>query len=122
MKALFAITVLIISASVTWVTADVKVGDAWYNASGKVVKVTPVQKEKERFVPGWEKREAVRNSGREGRWDRGYSRGWVERTRSRYYGGYGYGNISQLILLSKLSRNRSIFTRIRHNKTDHNNH
>ena len=94
MKAIFAITILITSAAVTWVTADVQAGDAWYNASGKVVKVTPVQKEKERFVPAWEKREAIRNSGREARWDRGYSGGWVERTRSTYYGGYGWNPYS----------------------------
>ena len=62
--------------------------DVWYNASGKVVMITPAQREKEYFIPPWEKRDAARNARRANR---------VRRTRSSYgypygaYGGYGWG-------------------------------
>ena len=41
--------------------------DVWYNAKGEVVRVTPAEKEKEVFVPLWEKRELEREAHRETR-------------------------------------------------------
>lgn len=61
--------------------------DVWYNAKGKVVKVTPAEKPSERFVPQWEKRELAREANRAARRD-----GRVRHSSSpRYYYGYpGY--------------------------------
>ena len=80
--------------------------DVWYNAKGKVVRVTPAEKERERFVPQWEKREkamavqrAARRDGRirregiqryyEYRYPVNY--GWYGGCGGRYHSGY-YGS------------------------------
>jgi hypothetical protein len=84
MKVIIPIPVLIATA----VTLSAVERETWYGASGKVVKVTRVEKSVERFVPAWERREASGQSD---------SRGQVQRTRSGYgypfhYYGYGYGH------------------------------
>ncbi len=67
--------------------------DVWYNAKGKAVKVTAAEKEKERFVPLWEKRELARDAARAAR-----RNNRVSNSSNRYYyaypgyGTYGYGN------------------------------
>lgn len=67
--------------------------DVWYNAKGKVVKVTRAEKEKERFIPLWEKRELAMAAERAARRD-----GRVRHSRNHNYyvypgyGSYGYGH------------------------------
>lgn len=60
--------------------------DIWYNAKGKVAKVTPAERPSERFVPEWKKRALARDASRATRRD-----GRVRHSGSRYYYGYpGY--------------------------------
>lgn len=62
--------------------------DVWYDASGKVVRVTPAEKERVAFVPDWKKRENERLEAQRTR----HYRNRVHRTRSGWYSGYlGYG-------------------------------
>ena len=57
--------------------------DIWYGASGEVVGMTPVEKERETFVPDWKKRENARlEAQRTGNYQR--------TQRSRYFGGSFY--------------------------------
>lgn len=60
--------------------------DVWYGASGEVVGMTPVEKERETFVPDWKKRENARlEAQRTGNYQR-TQRSWG----SRYYGSSFY--------------------------------
>ena len=65
--------------------------DVWYDASGKVVGVTPAEKEKKEFMPDWKKRELARleSQRKAAAGQRTY-----RSSGSRYYGYpvyYGYG-------------------------------
>jgi len=67
--------------------------DVWYDASGKVVGTTKAVKEKEPFVPEWQKRENERlEAQRTGNYnDRIYHRSrssWDSGYSPYYYGGY----------------------------------
>ncbi|BDS07192.1 hypothetical protein NT6N_22320 [Oceaniferula spumae] len=72
--------VLLLSAPLAWADKDV-----WYDASGKVVKITQAVEEKKPFVPDWKKREIERlEAQRTGNYnDRVY-----HRSRSSWYSGY----------------------------------
>ncbi|MFK7909702.1 MAG: hypothetical protein AB8F34_03785 [Akkermansiaceae bacterium] len=67
--------------------------DVWYNAKGKAVKVTPVQKEKEPFVPLWKKRELAREASQAARRENRV-RNSANRNHFVYpsYGSFGYGS------------------------------
>lgn len=61
--------------------------DVWYDANGKVVRVTPAEEEREAFVPDWKKRETARlEAQREGNERRRF-----RRSRTQWYSGYDYG-------------------------------
>lgn len=68
--------------------------DVWYDANGKVVKVTPAEKKKKVYVPGWKKLEQERLARMEAqRLDRSSSRSsgsydWDPY--APYYPAYGY--------------------------------
>ncbi|MBT8045073.1 MAG: hypothetical protein KJO79_08990 [Verrucomicrobiae bacterium] len=58
MKIIFPIVILMIFPLA--LTAGDK--DVWYDANGKVVKITPAEKEKKIFVPNWKKQEQQRHA------------------------------------------------------------
>ena len=61
--------------------------DVWYNAAGKVVKVTLAEKELETYIPEWKQRENARlEAQRTGNYS---SRLWRSRSGRRYSSYYG---------------------------------
>ncbi|MBT8038147.1 MAG: hypothetical protein KJO21_11430 [Verrucomicrobiae bacterium] len=58
MRAIPSIFLLVVSA----LGGSAGEKEIWYDATGKVVKVTEAQKPVERFVPAWQRREKARSS------------------------------------------------------------
>lgn len=90
---------LLVSLSVSSAKQDSGKNEVWYDASGEVVAVTPVEEVKEAFEPAWVKREVERDSalrgshwytGRSSRVQR-YTTGWWYSGYRQYYR-YGYGH------------------------------
>lgn len=71
-----------LSGSLLWAGEE----DVWYDASGKLVRVTQAEKSREPFVPAWVQREADRDAAlRGGRWSSRPSRTGYYTSSWRYF-------------------------------------